>query len=247
MKLNMILLISILTIPVTEYAQTALNKSIPVQNGQTIEMHFDYPQLVKVSSWDKNEILIGGTVSINNGENDDAFVLDNSVSGKTIRINSEIKGLKNLPERVTVTQDGKKTMFRSKAELKKYQQEHGAQNYDCMSFGPDIDITIEIKVPKNMITRIESVYGMVEVIDFTGPLTVEATYGGVDASLVERTIGELEAETNYGQIFSNLDAKLGGDKIEEDFHMFVSAKPGAGPKYSFESKYGNVYLRKANK
>jgi hypothetical protein len=247
MKSKLILLIITLIIPAKEYAQTALNKSIPVQSGQTIDMHFDYPELVKVSSWDKNEILIGGTVSINNGENDDAFVIEQSVNGKTINIRAEIRDMKQLPQRVTVVRDGQKMMFRNKAELKKYQQENGgSQNYDCMSFGPDIDITIEIKVPRNMITRVESVYGMVEVTNFTGPLTVEATYGGVDASLVEKSVGELEAETNYGTIFTNLDARFGGDRmVQGDFHMFVSAKPGAGPKYSFESKYGNVYLRKA--
>jgi hypothetical protein len=54
------------------------------------------------------------------------------------------------------------------------------------------------------------------------------------------------AETNFGEIFTNLDAKFGVDNgRDEDFHVNVSAKPGSGPEYSFESKYGNVYIRKA--
>jgi hypothetical protein len=240
------LLVIVLIVPKRDFAQTTLNKSIPVQAGQTIDMKFDYPQLVKVSTWEKNEIQIGGTVSINNGENDDAFILESSQEGKTIKIRSEIRNIKSLPERVTVFDDGKKMMFKNKAEFKKYQQEHGKTNFNCMSFGADIDITIEIKVPRNMTTRVESVYGIVEVKDFSGPLTVEATYGGVDAALAEKSVGEIEAETNYGQIYTNFDTKFGGEQgAQEDFHMFVSAKPGAGPKYSFESKYGNVYLRKA--
>ena len=96
-----------------------------------------------------------------------------------------------------------------------------------------------------METRVESVYGIVEVRNFSGPLAVEATYGSVDAALTERTTGELTAETDYGQIYTNLEMKFSGDGIKErDFHTWVSAKPGAGPRYSFESKYGNVYLRK---
>ena len=110
-----------------------------------------------------------------------------------------------------------------------------------------MDIVLEIKVPHNIATRIESVYGIVEVNKFAGSLVVEATYGGVDVSLLEKNTGELIAETNYGQIYSNLDVKLYSVNIhEEDFHTFVSAKPGSGPRYSFESKYGNVYLRKLN-
>jgi DUF4097 and DUF4098 domain-containing protein YvlB len=245
MNVKVIVLIIALVFPVKEYAQTQLNKSIPVQAGQTITMHFDYPELIQVSTWDKNEISIQGEVSINGGENDDAFILENTISGKVVQINSEIRNMKNLPQRITLMRDGQKIMFRDKTELRKYQEEHG-RGYNNMSWGPDIDIHLEIKVPRNVETKINSVYGMVEIKSFSGPLTVDATYGGVDAALTERSVGELTAETNYGQIYSNLDIKFGGELMKsQDFYTFVSAKPGNGPKYSFESKYGNVYLRKA--
>jgi hypothetical protein len=246
MKGKFLLLIVALVIPTREYAQTPLNKTIPVQPGQRINMHFDYPEIVRVSTWDRNEISVQGTISINNGENDDAFLFENSVNGNTVDLRSTIQGLKSLPQRVTIVRDGQKIMFKDKAELKKYQEEHG-KGYNTMSWGPDIDIQLEIKVPKNMETRVESVYGMVEIKDFSGPLTVEATYGGVDAALAERTIGEVVAETNYGEIFTNFDTKFGGSEMKSrDFHTYVSAKPGTGPRYAFESKYGNVYLRKAS-
>jgi hypothetical protein len=245
MRISTAITISALTLASASSAQTALNKTIPVQSGQSIVMHFDYPELVQVSTWDKNEIQIQGSVSINGGENDDAFVMENSVSGNAINIRSEIRDLKKLPQRIVLNRDGQKIIFKDKAELKKYQQEHG-QGYNNMSFGPEIDIILEIKVPRNVVTRVESIYGMVEVKSFTGPLTVDATYGGVDAALTERSVGEIVAETNYGNIFTNFDTKFGGDNLrEEDFHTLVSAKPGSGPKYTFESKYGNVYIRKA--
>jgi hypothetical protein len=145
---------------------------------------------------------------------------------------------------VTVTRDGQKLIFKNKDELKKYQQEHG-KSFNCMSFGADIDITLQIKIPKNMTTHVEAEYGIVEVKNFTGPLTVDATYGGVDIAVNEKAVGEITAETNYGEIFTNLDVKFGGDQVrEEDFHKIVSAKPGSGPSYDLESKYGNVYIRK---
>jgi hypothetical protein len=114
--------------------------------------------------------------------------------------------------------------------------------------GVDMDIKIEVKVPRNMDTRIVSVYGMVEVIEFAGPLLVEATYGGVDASFSEANMGELIAETNYGNIYSNLDFKPDQKTSkEEDFHLYLSATLGKGPRYRLESQYGNVYLRKTAK
>jgi hypothetical protein len=246
MKFKIAVLLAILITPVKEYAQTQINKSIPVAAGQRINMHFDYPELVRVSTWDKNEISVQGTVSINDGENDDAFLFENSVKDGTIDMRATVKGLKYLPQRVTITrEDGHKIIFKNKEELRKYQTENG-KNYNSMSMGPDIDIELVIMVPKNIETRVESVYGLVEIKNFTGPLTVQATYGGVDVALTERAAGEITAETNYGEIFTNLDTKFGGEEFKNrDFHTFVTAKPGNGPKYSFESKYGNVYIRKA--
>jgi hypothetical protein len=227
-------------------AQTPINKSIPVKAGQQVRMSFDYPELIKVSTWDKSEISIQGTVSINFGENDDAFEMENSESGNVVNIRSRIRDIKNLPRRYIVhREDGKKVIFKDKDEFRKHYAEN--RHYNSMSTGPDIDIQLEIKVPRNMETEIESVYGMVEIRSFSGPLTVEAKYGGVDAALNERMVGELLAETNYGQIYSNLDTEFGGDVLSQrDFHTIVSAKPGSGPRYDFESKYGNVYLRKEN-
>jgi hypothetical protein len=225
-------------------AQTIVSKTVPVQKGQKIKMRFDYPELVKVSTWDKNEISFVGRVSINDGENDDAFRLDVNTSGTEVSLRNEIKDMDKLPHRITIVRDGEKITFRNEAEWRKYREEHGGRN-SMMNNGIDMDIQLEIKVPKNTETFVESVYGVVEVKDFTGPITVEATYGGIDASLAESTLGELIAETNYGHIYSNLNVKFNNTNMrDEDFHTLVSVKPGTGPRYSFESKYGNVYLRK---
>src|SRR5262245_24932034 len=83
-------------------AQTQVNRTIAVKPGQRVNMHFDYPELVKVTSWDKNEIVITGEVSINGGESDEAFELNIDNSGEVISIRNEIRNMKNLPQRVTV-------------------------------------------------------------------------------------------------------------------------------------------------
>ena len=77
-----------------------------------------------------------------------------------------------------------------------------------------------------MVTQVESVYGMVEIKDFTGPLTVDSTYGGVDAALTERATGEIIAETNYGEIYTNLEVKFGGDNFKEGLSHLCIGKTG---------------------
>lgn len=245
MKKNIfLLLLAVLTHQI--FAQTELNKTIPVNRNQKIKMHFDYPKLITIATWDKNEILITGTVSINGGENDDSFVLEVTPGNSEVLIESYIKNMKSLPQRVTIMQNGKKIMFPNKDEFKKYQAENGKE-FNNMSWGVDIEIKLEVKVPEGLETKLEAVYGMVEVKKFRASLDVEATYGGIDASVEEKTTGALTAETNYGNIYTNLNTQFNSENSKnEDFHTLVSAKPGNGPKYSFESKYGNVYLRKVN-
>lgn len=227
----------------TASAQTAIDKTIPVTKGQNIRIKFDYPSPVKISTWDRNEISIKGTVSINNGEHDDAFKLDVRTSSNTIMIRNEIENMDQIPHRITIRDGDTKIVFRNKSEFRKYQEEHGQANN--VNMGIDLDIEIEIMVPKNIQTDVECVYGIVEIKEFVGPLSVQATYGGVDVALDEKNVGELVAETNYGNIYSNLDLNVNGDNArEEDFHTLVRATPGKGPSYRFESPYGNVYLRK---
>lgn len=227
-------------------AQTQINKSIPVASGQKVNLHFDYPQLIKVSSWDKNEVLITGTVSINGGENDEAFKLTSNSSGREVNIKGEIPNIKDLPQRITVKHNGEKIVFKNKQEFEKFKKDHGV-GFDMTSWGHDVDIVLDIKVPKGMATDIVSVYGIVELKDLqqSMELTATSTYGGVDAAINTTQVGELYATTDYGQIYSNLDIKFKGDGlVQRDFHTELMARPGKGPKYSFESKYGNVYLRK---
>ncbi|MBL7850437.1 MAG: hypothetical protein JNN04_06015 [Cyclobacteriaceae bacterium] len=227
-------------------AQTPLNQSIPLKTGQRVKFTFDYPELIRISTWDKNEIAVRGTVSINNGENDDAFALDVSSNGDVVEVRGRINDMDNLPHRITVVSDGVKTTFKDEAEWRKYRKENGKSGYDRMSRGVDLNIQLEIFVPVRVATQLVSVYGMVEVRQFDGPLRVEATYGGVDASLTESVTGELVAETNYGHIYSDLKLQFDASNTrEENFHTLVTAKPGKGPAYRFESAYGNVYLRRS--
>lgn len=111
------------------------------------------------------------------------------------------------------------------------------------SEGVDMEITVEVKVPANTRTDINSVYGIVEVVNFNAPANIDATYGGIDATVNESTTGRLKATTSYGQIYSNLDLKL-TDKTQKDFFTSITAEPGKGPEYTFKSTYGKIYLRK---
>src|SRR5690348_11590990 len=107
MKLAIILTMA-LSIAWATRAQTAVDKTIPLQKGQTVLLHFDYPELVRITTWDKNEVSVHAAVSINGGLNDDAFELSTTTSGSAVTVRNQIKDMKNLPHHTTIIDGGKK-------------------------------------------------------------------------------------------------------------------------------------------
>lgn len=223
-------------------AQTTINKTFPTDKSQKLSLKFDYPQLIKMSTWDKSEVQILGTVNINENESNNAFQIKESKEGNSLVIEGKIAEMKNIPHRIKVEKDNKKLIFKTLEEYQKYCKENNV-TFNSMNNGVDVDIKLEIKVPKYLMTQIESQYGLVEVKDFGGTINVNAIYGGIDATVLDKNVGKLSAETHFGQIYSNLNTKFTG-KDSNDFRTLVTATFGNGPQYNLESKYGNIYLRK---
>src|SRR3954467_7882683 len=94
-------------------AQTPVEKTIMVQPGQKLTLDFDQPE-IKLSTWDKKEIAIKGTASINRGENDNAFDLQVSTVGQEIRITSVIKDKENVPQRIMIKKGDTEYFFKAK-------------------------------------------------------------------------------------------------------------------------------------
>ncbi len=252
MKLK-IIFIALLSLSISAGAQTKIEKRIAVQAGQKLTMDFEWPELIKIQTWDQKEVLIKGEVSINRGENDDAFELVVKESGKEVSVTSNIKDKENIPRCLIIKKGDTEYFFKAKdvndPEVQKFLDDHGHQ-YAYMSNGIIKEITLEIFVPKGMETVVESKFGLVEVKNFQAPIKVNSKFGGVDASITERTTGELVARTEFGEILTNLDVKFDSNrKMPDDRHhdrlTVISAKPGTGPRYDFESKFGKVYLRKS--
>ena len=220
-------------------AQTILTKSYSVSPGQQVNLKFEYP-VVKVSTWENNEVSVIARVNINDHENDSAFTLEEKTVSGTLVISDRIRDMDKLPRRYTVVRNGKKMVFRSKEQ---YLQESKGGSVERSYEGLDIDIVVEIKVPVRSSVDIKSTYGIVELTNFNTAVTVDATYGGIDAALATARTGKLKATTNYGKIYSNLELKL-TDHTERDFYNSITAEPGTGPAYSFTSTYGKIYLRK---
>jgi hypothetical protein len=232
-------------VPIVALSQTKLTKSYPVNAGQKIKLKFDYPKVIHISSWDKKEVFVEATVKINDGENNNAFTLQQEVADGVLSISNKLD-MEQIPKTYYVSLDGIKTQFTSKKDMENFVQANKGRNNLSSYQQRDIEVTIDIKVPEDVITNVHAVYGMVELDHIKCPITVEATYGGIDASLKEEEIGQLKLTNRFGNIFSNLDI-MPVEKIERNFYTSITASPGKGPAYDISSSYGNIYLRKGTR
>ncbi|MBL6447314.1 hypothetical protein JMN32_13425 [Fulvivirga sp. 29W222] len=246
------LLIAVLfVLPGILYCQTEINQSFDASAVSSISLNFTYPELIQIKTWDKKELLIKGTVMINNGENDSAFKLKSTHDNSKLVINSEIENLDDLPKKITVKKDGETYVFNTDnwndPELKKFYKENG-QGHEYVTHGVHKEIKLEIFVPSNKALEVNAKYGIVEVLYYEASLEINAKYGGVDVSVSPSSRRNIQARTKFGEIFTNLGDDFEytrSDVLDYGKWIVVSKKlNGGGVKCYLESKYGNVYIRK---
>lgn len=231
-------------------AQKNIEKKVTVPSGQTLSLEFDYPELIKVYASTTNELIIKGKVSINRGENDEAFELKQEQNGTVIRIISGLRDKDKLPKRLVLKKGDQEYYFKTdnynSPEVQKFLEENGNE-YTYMNNGIIMDIELEVYLPKGVTTTIDAKYGMVEVLSCDAPLTVVARYGGVDVTVPTKGVSQLSARTRHGEIYSNLLEKPVTNEFGKghDNWTSVSYTLGSGYKLDLESKYGKVYLRKS--
>lgn len=243
------ILVLVFALPLCVYAQTKIEKSFPIQASQKLVLDFDYPELIKISTWDKQEVSIRGTVSINRGENDEAFELTANNESGALVITSSIRDKEKLPKRLLIKHNDEEYFFKTDnyrdAEVQKFFDEKG-KSYRYMNNGVIIEIELEIFIPKNKATNIDAKYGMVELLACEAPLNVIATYGGVDVTVPTQGVKALSARTKFGEIFSNLVQKPADGNFPDNYDNWTSIRYelGTGYELEVESKYGKVYLRR---
>lgn len=226
--------------------QTKIEKVESVKEGQTIVMDFTWPELITVKTWDKNEVKLIATVSINNGQNDDAFELEVEQTSTGISISSLVKNMDDLPKKIMIKHGGQEYFFdtddRNSVEIRAFEKENGKVKYT--NFGVIMDITLEIYVPNNVILDAYCKFGLIEVIGFSGAMKINSKFGGVDVTTGNK--GTLKAGTKFGEKYTDLNKptttiSFGDHPGKWDWVSFNLNNDEV--QQEVKSEFGNVYIR----
>lgn len=227
----------------TGQAQEKKTQTYQLKGVDKISLQFEYPHVIKIKTWDKNEVQIISHLDINDGKDNENFTLTDRSSHNVLSIVSKLKGLgryENVYMNVKdgVDKNGNNTRDATRVSLRKKGRE--------TSRGVEVLIELEIYVPKNIPLEIDAKYGIVEVINAPDELEIMAKFGGADLSIKESDLKYLSATTSWGQVFSNLNKKFkfkGNDMLGKEMHAEISGN-GRGSSIKVETEFGNVFIRK---
>lgn len=230
------LFVCLLLQPSFFFAQKTVQESTTTQSNQ--EVNFDFRRAnVKFTTWNKNEIEITGTASVNVGENDDAFDIEINRNNGSLNIRTYLKDEKKIPKMIVMSKDGVKTYKKMDKGNKDWRGwdniSDDGKGYDYVSVGIITEIELEIKVPQNIELNIKSKYGNVDIEDFQGELYAKNTHGYinavfskpvrnniqlmsthdfVDVSMPSNSNADLELRSSHGDIMTDMNLNFPEDQ-----------------------------------
>ena len=173
-------------------AQTEFVKSYPVQNINKVNFSFEYPELIKVETWDKQEVEITARVLINSGEEDDKFSISDKSKNGELYITSKLDDIKNFRNYVRVNDDDKVVRLnKNGSKIIVGGKDKGHYN------GTEVEIELLVKLPKNLKVDMMAKFGIVEVISAPDDIHIEAKFGGVDLMVDEASLRSLTTSTSW--------------------------------------------------
>jgi len=242
---------SLLIIYTSNTIAQSYQKDISANGINKIKMDFKFPEVIKISTWEKQEVSIAGKVSINNGQNNESFEIKTSTENEVLNISSIINDIDQLPKMIMIKKNGNNYYFNTtdsnSPEIQQFYKEHG-KSHNYQVHGVIKQIELEIRVPKSLELEINSKYGIVELINVSSPVSVIAKYGGVDVSVNSTDRWSITARTKFGEMFSDLQLSIDPQQsVGGDYFKWQTIKAelnGGGSNCDIESKFGNIYIRK---
>ena len=224
-------------------SQTTISRTFEINKIKKLKLDFDYPKLVKLQTWDKNEVLVEAKININEGENNNEFVIKDILVEDVLKIEGYIKDISTLNRRLSLANKNKVVDLRDKNALNALAKNNSC-NDNVYTYNLDVDIEIVIYVPRSLATDVTSTYGLIEIKDFAAPIKANSPYRGIDITISEKNVGDLAVKTNYGEIFTNLNFNV-IEKESRNFYNYFKANIGSGYNCAITSTYGKLYIRKS--
>lgn len=214
-------------------AQTEVFEKTVSFGNKRVDIDAELVDKITVSNGNQDEVSVKVTYSINDGQLND--LLEISLDESTSRIRLEVEfDEKNLDIDGFYDCDGEHSINWGR---------NGKRNRICM------DVSVEVKLPKDAELDIESVIGDLFIEGFYKELYAKTVTGDIELEWPEDQGAEVEIKTVNGGIFTNHDFLMSKDKgLPLISAHEISANLGKGGKHvSLETVTSDIYFRRSKR
>jgi hypothetical protein len=201
-------------------AQKIIEKHIDFSGKKMISMNLEIADSIRIITWNKNEVYMKASISINNDKNNDDYKVNFNEAGSDVTIHSKFEFEK-----------GKNCCSDS---------DNCHCNCNCHE-----KIYFDVFIPENKDISVETINGDITIYGNTAQVRAHSISGFIDFTVTPDVKADLKMNTISGTMYSNFDfskekslRQMGGSSINTILN-------GGGDKsIDLETISGDIFLRK---
>ena len=213
------------------FGQKIIQKTLPCSPGQLVNLNLRFGDSIQVRYWDKPDVSVRISVTINGGKLNDALLVETSTSGEEVKVSTDFD---------------QKMLREGKAEDCPDKPGYSRNMYNGDHYSVCSDIDYQVFLPRSARLKVETINGNIDIKGASEAVSAKTISGYVDMSWPTAKGVNLAMKTITGEVYSDLDIDFKGKKQQHPIvgYLLEGAANGGGPVVRLESISNNIYLRK---
>lgn len=212
-------------------AQRIIQKTLPVKTSQSISLNFRFGDSIQIRYWDKSELSVRISASINNGKLDDALLVTSETTDSEVQLKTDLDQ-KQLEAGKAEDCPDKHYTWHSKKD--------GKEHFVCSQ------INYQVFLPRHAKLKVETINGNIDIQGASEAVVAKTISGFVDLSWPKTKGATVAMKTITGEVYSNLDIAFTSKREKHPIvgYQLEGDVLGGGPTLKLESISNHIYLRR---
>ncbi|WP_310396573.1 hypothetical protein [Hymenobacter sp.] len=225
------------------YAQKIIEKSANLAAGQRVFLNLRQASNIRIRSGAGGKMTLKASVSINQNKLNDALLLTMEQAGEELKLSSDFdKQLLRNAEPGDCPNGG---AYYGETHITKGQN-GGARDRDGNNMNQVCAvIDYEITVPADVVLRVSTISGDIDIAGLSGAIDAKSISGFVDVTWPPTAGAEVSLKTITGEVYTDQDVAFSNRKDNPIVgYQLRGTLKGSGPLVKLESISNDVYFRK---
>lgn len=224
-------------------AQKIIEKTATLAKGQRLNLNLRQASNIRIRSGAGDKMMLRASVSINQNKLNEALLLTMEQSGEEVKLSSEFDKalLRNAQPGDCPSGSGSYygDTYYTKGSKDARDRDGKVLNPVCAT------INYEITVPADVVLRVNTISGDIDIAGLTGAIEAKSISGFVDVAWPAAQGAEVSLKTITGEVYTDQDVAFSNRKENPIVgYQLKGTLKGSGPLVKLESISNDVYFRK---